>query len=431
MLRLRAFIVRFVVSSLALTFGVTPTTALADETHDTFVSTSLSSNIYQKRHKIDSEALDANRIIDIALPASFHQTAEDHRYPVIVVMDGELLFPMVSGMVHQMAANSQMPESIVIGIQNSAGTRRSITPTPLNREGKPYWFGGNEDQYLRFLSEEVLPFVEKQYRATEFRTIIGLSPTGQFALHAFWKAPKLFDATIAVNTANFKAVGYGAQDVFEKVSDSASSPEEGSRFLYISMPSRAYERNPAISIAYNSLTDKSKSWPKGTTRVKTESIQKSSYAATLPAIASALEFVFPANDWDPSYASFISDVDRETLANVKEYFANLSAFYGFTALPKGERFYNRNRLKRLGYVMLEQKRFAEAIEVFRYWIDLYPYSANAYDSLADAFAATGDKKAAIEAGLKAVSLATDSNDSRLSLFQSKLEKHRAQSLTKK
>lgn len=427
MLGMRALLVFLGLSSLVMALGGALFSVEADDGHDTYVSAAPDGLLHLKRHQIRSRILKGQRIIDIALPASYAETSETHRYPVIVVMDGELLFPMVSGMVHQMSANSQMPDSIVIGLQNSAGTRRDITPKPLNREGKPYWFGGEEDLYLRFLSEEMLPFIENKYRAADFRTLVGLSPTGQFALHAFWKAPALFDATVAINTANFKAVGYEEQDVFQKISLSANNPAHGSRALYISMPKSAYDRNPAISGAYQRLSSEAGQWLAGRSRLKTESIDKSAYAATLPAIVSALEFIFPVSDWDPSYRTFLSDVPGETLANVKSYFQKLSENYGFPVLPKGERFYNRNRLKRLGYVMLQQKRISEAVDIFQYWVQLYPGSANAYDSLADALDASGNSSAALEARAKAVSLAAKNQDYRRALFETKLNELRDQS----
>ncbi len=107
-----------------------------EDTHDVFVPSSSPVHMVD-RHVLTSAALEESRVIEVALPASYRETGDSHRYPVIIVLDGELLFPMVSGIVHQMAANSQMPECIVVGLMNKAGTRRNITPTPLRRDGTP------------------------------------------------------------------------------------------------------------------------------------------------------------------------------------------------------------------------------------------------------------------------------------------------------
>jgi len=57
---------------------------------------------------------------------------------------------------------------------------------------------------------------------------------------------------------------------------------------------------------------------------------------------------------------------------------------------------SEGNLNALGYALLEDGRLSDAISVFRAVADVFPLSANACDSLADAYAAGGDAKAAIE-----------------------------------
>ncbi len=64
----------------------------------------------------------------------------------------------------------------------------------------------------------------------------------------------------------------------------------------------------------------------------------------------------------------------------------------------------------LGYEILGQKKFAQAIGIFRLNIESHPTSANAYDSLAEAYAKSGDKLNAIKYYEKALEkLALDKN----------------------
>jgi hypothetical protein len=60
-----------------------------------------------------------------------------------------------------------------------------------------------------------------------------------------------------------------------------------------------------------------------------------------------------------------------------------------------------------GYQLLGQKKYDEAIAVFRKNIKDYPNSWNCYDSLAEALAAKGDTKASVENYRKALSMTTD------------------------
>jgi peptidylprolyl isomerase len=57
-----------------------------------------------------------------------------------------------------------------------------------------------------------------------------------------------------------------------------------------------------------------------------------------------------------------------------------------------------------GYRLLRDRKFPEAIEVFKLNAEAYPKSANVYDSLAEAYLASGDKQAAIENYNKALAI---------------------------
>ncbi|TDF42281.1 hypothetical protein EYS14_05485 [Alteromonadaceae bacterium M269] len=394
----------------------------ANESHDVFIPSSNQSFSHVFRHNIDSKALKSERVIDVALPASYTETGADIKYPVIIVLDGELLFHSVSGIVQLQAMNSQMPEAIVVSIPNEPDARRDITPKPLNKKGEPLWFGGQQDKYLSFIKDELFPFLKAQYRVADFNILIGLSPTANFALHSFWKQPDLFSAYIAINGANFKADGYGDQDVFQKILASVEENKANKRYLYISMTQGGVTRNPHILDTYRKLEKELTPFGENRVSFKSDIIDKTSYAATLPAIMSGLEFVFPSDDWDPSYRDFVVAKPNQTLTNIKNYFDELSAKYGFPALPKGERYYNRNRLKRIAYVFIQERRYDEAEAIITYWQSFYPKSANAQDTMADLYAAKGELAKATAYREKAVEFAKANADKREGIFEEALQR---------
>ena len=53
-------------------------------------------------------------------------------------------------------------------------------------------------------------------------------------------------------------------------------------------------------------------------------------------------------------------------------------------------FINENEFNRLGYRLLREKKYENAIDVFKINVALYPESSNVYDSLADGYAKSGD-----------------------------------------
>lgn len=61
-------------------------------------------------------------------------------------------------------------------------------------------------------------------------------------------------------------------------------------------------------------------------------------------------------------------------------------------------------LNMAGYNLIAAKKLADAIEVFKLNVKLFPQAWNAYDSLGEAFALAGDKKKAIEHYEKSVKL---------------------------
>ncbi len=63
--------------------------------------------------------------------------------------------------------------------------------------------------------------------------------------------------------------------------------------------------------------------------------------------------------------------------------------------PESHNFQERE-LNNLGYKLLEEKRFKEAIAVLQLNVEAYPSSANVYDSLGEAYMLNGDKALAIK-----------------------------------
>ncbi|WP_199608749.1 alpha/beta hydrolase-fold protein [Flocculibacter collagenilyticus] len=390
--------------------------SFSDETHDVYQAKGDLGAPSIAHFVVPSKYLDGNKEIIVSLPHSYVEAKDRQKFPVVFVMDAELMFNAIASQIHFLGLNSQMPEAIVVGIPNESGKRRDLSPAILNSNGKPYGFGGNQDKYLNFIKDEVSQLIYSQFSAAEFKILVGLSPTGQFALHSLWKEPGLFNAHIAINTANFKALGYGEHTVFDKIINTVNSNKELGGHLYISMPKNGGGRNPKILEGYDYLRKELAQSDNKQFKFKQELIDYNSYAAVIPSVMSAFNFIFPPNSWDPNYGNFFSETPGETLKNLKTYYSNLSNEYGFEAFPKGERYYNRNRIKRIGYMLLAKGRIDEAVTLFQYWVSLYPNAANAYDSLADAYQKLGDGAKEEFARNKAKEIAKSNKDFRANLF---------------
>ena len=79
-------------------------------------------------------------------------------------------------------------------------------------------------------------------------------------------------------------------------------------------------------------------------------------------------------------------------------------------------------MNNLGYQLLGEKKLAEAIVVFKRNVELYPASANVYDSLGDGYEADNKLDLATENVQKAVEVGTKIDDPRLGAYKEHLKR---------
>jgi hypothetical protein len=102
------------------------------------------------------------------------------------------------------------------------------------------------------------------------------------------------------------------------------------------------------------------------------------------------------------------------LAGIRKHFEGLSARFGYPVdVPEAA-------LNQLGYQLLNRKRGGDAIEVFRKNIELFPESANVYDSLGEALEQAGKLEEARENYRQAVARAEKTQDRNLPVFRQHL-----------
>jgi hypothetical protein len=152
------------------------------------VSASRGSNA--QAFQIASAIMKETRRILVVLPTSYAQSAPDRRYPVTVVVDGEYLIASVATVSDELTRNGQIPESVIIGIENVGGAdflssnqKRvyDLTPPGLSVSGSNLNQGG--DLFLDFIEKELLPAVDRQFRTAAPRSFVGVSSGGVLATY--------------------------------------------------------------------------------------------------------------------------------------------------------------------------------------------------------------------------------------------------------
>ena len=154
-------------------------------------------------------------------------------WPVVCVLDGNWYSGMVTGIIRPMAWCGSTTDAIVVGIGypedsdpieafRESFTRRNMDLTPvrdvaeetsMEQRHKRSTPSGDAGGFLRFIQDELIPLVEKEYRADPARRILaGHSYGGLFALFALFEAPDLFDTFIIGSPS----LSYGDQFMFQR-----------------------------------------------------------------------------------------------------------------------------------------------------------------------------------------------------------------------
>ena len=123
-----------------------------------------------------SKYLNEKRAIEIQLPRSY-KIEVDKNYPLMIVLDGDYMFNIVSGSVDYLSYWGDIPENLVVGI-NQKDTRfqdssvfDNITYTPISSTASFY----------DFIVNELIPYFSKNYRVSNFKVIVGQERTANFA----------------------------------------------------------------------------------------------------------------------------------------------------------------------------------------------------------------------------------------------------------
>jgi len=150
--------------------------------------------------KIESVQLSETRVLNIYLPDGYAKNTSE-QYPVIYLLDGSADedFVHIVGLVQFLTMIEEMPKSIVVGIANIDRKRDFTFPTNNQKDLKNYPTTGKSEKFMAFLEKELAPYIQKNYRTTAIKTIIGQSLGGLLATEILLKKPALFDNYIIVS----------------------------------------------------------------------------------------------------------------------------------------------------------------------------------------------------------------------------------------
>ena len=185
---------------------------------------------------LHAAATGQNYDIQISLPADYARNP-NARYPVLYILDGQWDFKLMLSVQGGLTYDRWTPQIIIVGITWSGANAnydslRAMDLTPAATRRLPG--SGAAPQFLQFIKDQLIPFVEATYRADPRRRILmGSSFGGLFTLYALFTDPGLF----AGYMAGSPAVTYAGRTGFALESSYAASHHDLPARLYIAVGS--------------------------------------------------------------------------------------------------------------------------------------------------------------------------------------------------
>ena len=355
---------------------------------------------------IDSTKLQSIKNISIRLPQDYYEKQTSHvSYPVLYFLDAGRADEYIHAEISTLSASGIIPDFIVVGIKRDGKNRyRDFTPV-TNEENK----GGGADDFVHFIEHELIPYIDNNYRTADFRILQGHSLGGLFSLHAFQAKPKLFQAHFAFSPSLY----WADSSVTQSVKKYVASANIKQSYLYANMGNEGLGLQRANGIAmregFIEISRLLQYTNKKSFRHNFELFEEDPHHLTqFTGMRRALRDLY--KNW---YLAPV--VSLQGVTAFKAHFDRLSTQFGYKVTPQEGTIYWAG--------VANERMFGNrktALPFFKLYVELYPNSVNALESLADFYKDDGDLEKAIPLINKALTLVSKTDDKYLSLFKKDL-----------
>jgi hypothetical protein len=330
-------------------------------------------------HHMRSAVLNEDRPYLIYEPPGPHGRS----LPLIVLLDGDGHFHHTTGAIRFLMDQGRMPPVRVVAVPNTTDRTRDLTPDVISdtaqRTATPT--AGGADRMLRFLSDELLPEVERTYGAAPYRVLIGHSFGGLVAAYTLLARPELFQAYIAISPSMW----WDHERLIDSLAARLTRQPPLRGWFYATMG--ALEPADRMIAPFHRMEGVMREHAPATLEWRFTLLPGEDHGSTPHrSTYDGLETIFRPFRVPPD--SFVA----LGIAGLDRRYAELRTRFGFPdRTPEAA-------LNVLGYRLLadsQVSRRAQALEPLRENARRFPRAANTYDSMGDAFRALGQKEAAL------------------------------------
>lgn len=333
---------------------------------------------------IHSTILNEDRKIYVYTPVNHPEPL-----PVIYLMDGEMI-SLVAGITDFLYQTNQLPPMIVVGIGNYEYDRiRDLTPTHslLNMDGTSdtirWKTSGGGENFLKFIKDEVMPYVEKNYNPLPNKIFFGHSLGGLMSAYCLLNHPEMFNSYIAISPS----LWWDKESIFTNADLLLQNKALKNKALFFSDGNEGAEYHKSV-IKLHSLLQQKK-----VTGLRYKYIaypEETHNSEVVKATQDGLNFIF--ENWKPAKSDTTVDL-------IVKFYQKRSEQNGFQELPPEQ------LINEMGYNYLNApNKLDESIKFFELNTTNYPTSFNAFDSLGDGYSAKGYKEKAIVAYKKSIEI---------------------------
>jgi len=172
-----------------------------------------------KYRKLHSSVTNEDRTLLVCLPRSYNDSILS--YPVVYLLYGQntsaYLLPTITAS-DMLSASGVIPEMIIIGVASAERYRDYSSIAD-----------GYIENTVKFFRDELFTFVERNYRTTDYRIVIGPQAGAVFSFYTLLKHPDLFNAYILENPF----VWQNRELLYQMTTNTFSGTMRLNRFLFI------------------------------------------------------------------------------------------------------------------------------------------------------------------------------------------------------
>ncbi|WP_338409052.1 alpha/beta hydrolase-fold protein [uncultured Flavobacterium sp.] len=145
-----------------------------------------------KTETVESSILDKTIKISVTTPPSYEIELKK-QYPVFYLLDGTYLLNPFNGTLQYGYYFDDLPETILVGINTTNNERNTFFKG--DSDGFP---DKNSASFYEFITSELIPFINKNYRTVDYKVIAGHDLTAGFINFFLYKDSPVFDGYISL-----------------------------------------------------------------------------------------------------------------------------------------------------------------------------------------------------------------------------------------